>query len=172
MAKKNRQPNRGGGGSSGNIWYRRFLDVMCFIGGYIPEDKTPTSTLKAIIAKVQDSQGDYEHSVPDQRSEILRYVLKANGADENEIRQAIDELIPANVMASVEGVSVETVRENRQQVKEARKQYGMFSKEAKAARKDLRQDRRASRRARRRAGGGFNWGQAATNAASIVGALA
>lgn len=169
MAKKNppaRGPKPKGKGT--NVWYRRFLEQLCFEGGFIVEEGTPIGVLKAIIGKVQNAHGDYEHSVPDQMSERLAYFMRCQGADPNEIAQAIEELVPAAVVATIEGASVETVRENRKQVREARKTHGVFSAEARSARKDLRRDRRASRRARRRSGSGVDTGDLVKLAAAMV----
>jgi hypothetical protein len=153
MAKNNKRPQSK---PNGNIWRRRFYELLCYVAKAIPENGQPESVLKAIIGRAQHAMGNREHNVPDTSSEILAFVMRAGGADENEVAQAIDELTPASTVASMDGVSVETVQENRKQFREARKQHGFFSSEAKSARQDLRRDRRESRRARRRAGGGVS----------------
>lgn len=134
-----------------NKWYKHFLQSLCIAAGYIPDASYSISELKSIIA-VTRSQLGAEHSVPNQLSEILQFIMFAQGADENEVRQAVQETIPAKDMATVQGVSVETVKENRQQLREARKTSGIFSQEAREARADLREDRRASRISRRKNG--------------------
>lgn len=73
--------------------------------------------------------------------------MKLQGADENEIENSLDALMPLSQVATITGQSIETVKENRQQVVEARKTTGIFSKETREARQDLRADRKATRQA-------------------------
>lgn len=152
------------GNGTNSFWKRMYYFALCVSVGYIPEASASLNAMKNIIAVYRSQMGG-EHSVPNQKSEIIHFMMKAQGADDNEIHAAIQELIPADQFASVAAVSVETVKENRQQVRESRKTTGMFSEETKAARKDLRQDRRASRRERRRGSRGSGRGRETVTAA-------
>lgn len=127
---------------------RPFLKAMCYSGGRIVPSDCSTRILAKIVERMRATYSE-EHSIPNQDSEILEFIMRMRGADKLEIQQALDELIPLQVLASIEDVSVETVAENRQQAKEARKTHGVFSSEARAARADLRLDRRTSRVGRR-----------------------
>lgn len=129
-------------GSNAN---RALLKALAYVAGYIPESNTPTAVLRQMVERARARMGN-EHSIPNQDSEILDFILFHAGLDPNERQNAMDELMPLEQLATIAQASVETVKENRAQVREARRAKGLFSKEARAARQDLRQDRRSSRR--------------------------
>lgn len=150
---------------------RAFLKALCYEAGRIVPSETPTKILARIVER-QRAKYCGEHSIPNQDSEILEFVMRMRGADDNEIQRALDELIPIDVLASIEDVSVETVKENREQAKEARKAHGVFSSEAREARQDLRLDRRSSRVGRReRRRDSMTGTDRVNNFVSLVGAL-
>jgi hypothetical protein len=156
-SKKNNSNN-----NSGNIWKKRYLQALAIVSGFVPDSSMNVSALSSIVSVSRAKMGS-EHSLPDQLTEIVQFVMNGLGSDPNEIQRALAETIPAKDIATVEGVSVESVQENRQQVREARKTTGVFSAETRAARQDLRQDRRATRRERRKGG--------TTGAAAVAGFL-
>jgi hypothetical protein len=172
MAKSSnkRKQAQGGGGS---LYKTLYATAMATVAGVIPDTGMPLNKLMHVAGiAVAQKRGGTEHELPNKQSEVVAAVMTAMGADPNEVAQALTEMLPADMIASVEGVSVETVQENRAQVKAARKAHGVFSAEAKEARQDLRADRktmRQDRRARRReAGGGSGFVDTAANVLAFL----
>jgi hypothetical protein len=160
--------------SSGDGLYRRlYYFAMATVAGLVPDVNTPTNTLGkmaglALAKKRGNLHG--EHELPNQPSEVMAAICAGLGLDENEINRVMMMAMSDEQVATIEGVSVETVQENRAQVREAVKEKGLFSAEATEARKDLRQDRKATRqdrRARRRASGGIDVGGLASGIAGL-----
>jgi hypothetical protein len=158
---RNRKGNRRSQ-SGGSKYHQMLQGVLGILAGVsVPATANPAkrkATVRLAVANALGQMGveDVQMDLPDQYDETIRLTLRLLGNDPNEVRQIMSESLDPEVVADVQGATVETVKENRAQARSARKQFGFFSKEARAARQDLRSDRRTTRRERRRQAGGIS----------------
>jgi hypothetical protein len=165
MTLANKKPKKRPQNNQGP-WRRFYALAMATNAGLIIENGMPTKTLEKVAGyAIARLTGNRNHELPNQDTEIIEAILIAQGHDETEIAQMMAETVPDELVAQAEGLTVETVKENRQQLRAARRQYGAGSKEVREARRDLISDRKESRRSRRRKAGGV--GNDLSNALAI-----